>query len=121
MSNLLATMNAEREALVKRLAEHKPDPNLATRIAALRAELAKLQADASGAGLKAEIAAIDKAIAAIESPGKVTKPMSETGRAAIKQGLQKYHENRKKAVQAPAAPPTAPVPASGERNVAQRK
>jgi hypothetical protein len=114
-------MKAERESLVKRLADHKADPSLAARITTLRAELANLQAEASGAALRAEIGAIDKAINAVENPGKVTRPMSETGRAAIKQGLQKYHENRKKASHTPAAPPTAPVAASGDRSVTQRK
>jgi hypothetical protein len=109
-------MKAERESLVKRLADHKADPSLATRITTLKTELAKLQAQASGADLKAQIAAVDKAIAAIENPGKVTKPMSEAGKAAIKEGLARYHENRKVGAQAngplakaPAAPPAMPV------------
>jgi hypothetical protein len=116
---LLDTMKAERTKLVKALEAHKADPVVTARITELKTELAKLTAQLSGADLKAQIAAVDRAIKAIENPGKVTKPMSEKGRLAIKAGLQRYHENRKKAAAAPPAPPTAPVAASGERSVAK--
>ena len=49
------------------------------------------------------------------SEGESGKPMSEAGKAAIKEGLRKYHENRKKTAQ-PVVPPPA---ASGERSVAK--
>lgn len=127
MSNLLATMKVERESLVKRLAEHKADPSLATRITTLKTELGKLQAQASGADLKTQIAAIDKAIAAIENPGKVTRPMSEAGKVAIKEGLARYHQSRKVGAQAnaplkaPAAPSTSPVGVTGEQSVGKKR
>jgi hypothetical protein len=117
---LLDTMKAERTKLVKALEAHKADPAITARITELKTELAKLTASLTGADTKAQIAAVDRAIAAIENPGKVGKPMSEKGRLAIKAGLQRYHENRKKAAaQVPAAPPTVPVAASGERSVAK--
>ena len=106
---LLDTMKAERAKLVRALETHKADPAITAHITELKTELAKLIAQLSGADIKAQIAAVDRAIKAIENPGKITKPMSETGKAAIKEGLRKYHESRKKAAQAPAAPPTAPV------------
>jgi hypothetical protein len=79
--------------------------------------LSKLTASLSGADIKTQIAAVDRAIKAIENPGKVTKPMSEAGKAAIKEGLRKYHEGRNAAGK-PVVPPPA---ASGERSVAKRK
>ena len=118
---LLDTMKAERTKLVKALETHKADPAITARITEPKTQLAKLTASLSGADIKTQIAAVDRAIKAIENPGKVTKRMSEKGRLAIKAGLQRYHENRKKAAQAPAAPPTAPVAASGERSVAKKK
>ena len=117
---LLDTMKAERTKLVKAIETHKADPAITARITELKTELAKLTASLSGADIKAQISAVDRAIKAIENPGKVTKPMSEAGKAAIKEGLRKYHEGRK-AAQAPAAAPTVPVAASSERNVAKRK
>ena len=118
---LLDTMKAERTKLVKALETHKADPAITARITELKTELGKLTAQLSGADLKAQIAAVDRAIKAVENPNRVSKPMSDAGKAAIKEGLRKYHENRKKAAQAPAAPPTAPVAASGERSVAKKK
>ena len=106
---------------MKALETHKADPAITARITELKTELAKLTASLSGADIKAQISAVDRAINAIENPGKVTKPMSEAGKAAIKEGLRKYHEGRKKAAQAPAAPPAVPVAASSERNIAKRK
>jgi hypothetical protein len=106
---LLDTMKAERTKLVKALEAHKSDPAITARISELKAELAKLTAQLSGADLKAQIAAVDRAIKAVENPNRVSKPMSEAGKAAIKAGLQRYHENRKKAASAPAAPPAVPV------------
>jgi len=106
---LLETMKAERTKLMKAFETHKADPAITARITELKAELIKLTAQLSGADLKAQIAAVDRAIKAIENPGKVTKPMSEKGRLAIKAGLQRYHENRKKAAQADAALPKAPA------------
>jgi hypothetical protein len=116
---LLDTMKAERTKLVKALETHKADPAITARMTELKTELTKLTAQLSGADLKAQIAAVDRAIKAIENPGKVTKPMWEAGKAAIKEGLRKYHENRKKAAATPPAPPTVPVAASGERSVAK--
>jgi hypothetical protein len=118
---LLDTMKAERTKLVKALEVHKADPAITTRITELKAELAKLTGQLSGADLKAQIAAVDRAIKAVENPNRVNKPMSEKGRLAIKAGLQRYHENRKKAAQLAAAPPTAPAAASGERSVGKKK
>lgn len=117
---LLDTMKAERTKLVKALEAHKADPAITARITELKTELAKLSAQLSGADLKSQIAAVDRAIKAVENPGRATKPMSEAGKAAIKAGLARYHENRK-AAQAPAAPPTAPVAASSERSLAKKK
>jgi hypothetical protein len=106
---LLDTMKAERTKLVKAFETYKADPAINSRIAELRTELTKLTAQLSGADIKAQIAAVDRAIAAIENPTKVGRPMSEAGKAAIKAGLQRYHENKKKAASAPAAPPTVAV------------
>jgi hypothetical protein len=113
---LLETMKAERTKLMKAFETYKADPAITARIAELKIELAKLTPQLSGADLKAQIAVVDRAIAAIENPTKVGKPMSEAGKAAIKAGLQRYHEIRKKTAQtdasspkAPAAPPAAPV------------
>ncbi len=114
-------MRAERTKLVKAFEVHKADPAITARIAELKTELARLTAQLSGADLKSQIAAVDRAIKAIESPNRVSKPMSEKGRLAIQAGLQRYHENRKKAAQAPAAPPSAPVAASGERSIGKKK
>jgi hypothetical protein len=86
-----------------------------------------LQAQASGADLKAQIAAVDKAIAAIENPGKVARPMSEAGKVAIREGLARYHESRKAGAQAnaplkaPAAPPTASAGTGGEQNDTKKR
>jgi hypothetical protein len=118
---LLETMKAERTKLMKAFETHKADPALTARIAELKAELANLTAQLSGADLKSQIAAVDRAILAIENPNRVSKPMSEKGRLAIKAGLQRYHENRKKAAQAPAASPSVPVAAGVERSVAKKK
>ena len=115
---LLDTMKAERTKLVKALEAHKVDPAITARITELKTELAKLTAQLTGADLKAQIAAVDRAIKAVENPNRASKPMSDAGKAAIKEGLRKYHEGRK-AAQAPAAPPTAPVAASGERGIAK--
>jgi hypothetical protein len=79
---------------VKALEAHEADPVVTARVTELKTELAKLTAQLSGADLEAQIAAVDRAIKAIENPGKVTKPMSEKGRLAIKAGLQRYHGNR---------------------------
>lgn len=106
---LLDTMKAERTKLVKALETHKADPAITARLTELKTELAKLTAQLSGADLKAQIAAVDRAIKAVENPNRVSKPMSDAVKAAIKEGLRKYHEGRKKTAQAPAAPPTAPV------------
>ena len=115
---MINQLKAEREKLVKALAAHKPDTALAARITELKTELAKLTAKSAGADLKAQIASYDRAIYALEHPtvSGTGKPMSEAGKAAIKAGLQRYHENRKKAAQAPVVPPPA---ASGERSVAK--
>lgn len=102
---LLDTMKAERTKLVKALETHKADPAITARITELKTELAKLTAQLSGADLKAQIAAVDRAIKAVENPNRISKPMSDAGKAAIKEGLRKYHENRKAAAQAPAVPP----------------
>jgi hypothetical protein len=125
---LLETMKAERTKLMRAFETHKADPAVTARIAELKLELAKLTAQLSGADLKAQIAAVDRAIKAVENPNRVSKPMSEKGRLAIKAGLQRYHENRKIAAQAdtslpkaPAAPPFVPVAASSERNVGKKK
>jgi hypothetical protein len=118
---LLETMKAERTKLMKAFETHKADPAITARITELKTELAKLTAQLSGADLKAQIAAVDRAIMAIENPNRVSKPMSEKGRLAIKAGLQRYHENRKKAGQAPAASPSVPVAARGERIVGNKK
>ena len=123
---MIDPLMAEWEKLVEALEAHKPDPALAARIAELKAELAKLTSKATGADVKAQIASYDRAIHALEHPtaSGMGKSMSEAGKAAIKEGLRKYHENRKKAAQPvvpPSAPPTAPVAASGERSVAKRK
>ncbi len=114
---MINQLKAEREKLVKALEAHKPDPALAARITELKADLAKLTAKATGADIKAQIASYDRAIHALEHPtaSGTGKPMSEAGKAAIKAGLRKYHENRKKAAQ-PVVPPPA---ASGERSVAK--
>lgn len=114
---MINQLKAEREKMVKALAAHKPDPALAARITELKAELAKLTAKATGADIKAQIASYDRAIYALEHPtvSGTGKPMSEAGKAAIKEGLRKYHEGRKAAGQ-PVAPPPA---ASGERSVAK--
>jgi hypothetical protein len=106
---LLDTMKTERTKLVKALETHKADPAITARITELKAELTKLTAQLSGADLKAQIAAVDRAIKAVESPNRVSKPMSEKGRLAIKAGLQRYHENRKKAAQP--VVPAIPLPA----------
>jgi hypothetical protein len=118
---LLDTMKTERIKLVKALEAHKADPAITTRITELKTELAKLTGQLSGADLKSQIAAVDRAIKAVESPSRISTPMSEKGRLAIKAGLQRYHENRKKAAQAPAASPSAPVAASSERSVGKKK
>ncbi|MBZ5698684.1 MAG: hypothetical protein LAN18_09075 [Acidobacteriia bacterium] len=107
---LLDTMKAERTKLVKALETHKADPAITARITELKTELAKLTAQLSGADLKAQIAAVDRAIKAVENPNRISKPMSDAGKAAIKEGLRKYHENRKAAAQAPAVPPPAAKP-----------
>ena len=114
---LIDTMKAERTKLVKALETHKADPAITARITELKAELGKLTAQLSGADLKAQIAAVDRAIKAVENPNRVSKPMSDAGKAAIKEGLRKYHEGRKAAGQ-PVVPPPA---ASGERSVATKK
>jgi len=117
--SLLETMKAEKAKLEKQLEQFKPDPAITARISALKEELSKLNASVSGSEIKSQIAALDKAIGAIENPGRVTRPMSEAGKAAIKAGLQRYHQNRKKTTQTPAAAPTAHAAPSGERpNVA---
>jgi hypothetical protein len=118
---MINQLKAEREKLLKALEAHKPDPALAARITELKTELAKLTAKAAGADIKVQIASYDRAIYALEHPtaSGTCKPMSEAGKAAIKEGLRKYHDNRKKAAQAPAAPPTAPVAASAQRSVAK--
>ncbi len=116
---MINQLKAEREKLVKALEAHKPNPALAAPITELKAELAKakLTAKATGADIKAQIASYDRAIHALEHPtaSGTGKPMSEAGKAAIKAGLRKYHENRKKTAQ-PVVPPPA---ASGERSVAK--
>ena len=111
---LLDTMKAERTKLVKALETHKADPAITTRITELKTELTKLTAQLSGADLKAQIAAVDRAIKTVENPNRVGKSMSDAGKAAIKEGLRKYHEGRKAAQ--PVVPPSA---ASGERSVAK--
>ena len=108
---LLETMKAERTKLVKAFETYKADPAINSRIAELRTELTKLTAQLSGADIKAQIAAVDRTIAAIENPTKVGKPMSEAGKAAIKAGLQRYHENRKAAAQ----PPATAQPVAGKK------
>src|ERR1035437_3799355 len=117
---LLDTMKAERTKLVRALEIHKADPAITARITELKSELGKLTASLSGADIKTQIAAVDRAIKAIENPNRVSKPMSDAEKAAIKEGLRKYHEGRKAAA-APPAPPTVPVAASGERSVAKKK
>jgi len=117
--SLLETLKAEKAKLEKQLEQFKPDPVIAGKISELKTELAKLTASVSGSEIKSQIGAIDRAIKAIENPGKVAKPMSDAGRAAIKEGLRKFHENRKKTTQPPAVPPPAHAAPSGERpNVA---
>jgi hypothetical protein len=111
---LLDTMKAERTKLVKVLETHKADPAITARITELKTELTKLTAQLSGADLKAQIAAVDRAIKAVENPNRVGKPMSDAGKAAIKEGLRKYHEGRK-AAQSVVPPPAA----SGDRSVAK--
>jgi hypothetical protein len=117
---LLETMKAERTKLLKALEAHKADPAITARITELKTELAKLTAQLSGADLKAQIAAVDRAIKSVENPNRVGQPMSDAGKAAIKEGLRKYHEGRK-AVQVPVAPTTAPAGISGEQGVAKKR
>ena len=122
---LLETMKAEREKLIQARDAHKADPKIAARITELKAELTTLTAQVSGADIKAKIAAVDRAIKSIENPGRVTRPMSEEGKARIKAGLANYHAKRKAAAQGTASAaseaaqsvsPAAPVvtPAKGK-------
>lgn len=119
--SLLETLKTEKAKLEKQLEQFKADPAVAARIAELKVELAKLSESVNGSAIRSQIVALDKAILAIESPDKATRPMSEQGRTAIKAGLQRYHENRKKAAEAAPAPPVAPVAPGGEQHVAKRK
>jgi hypothetical protein len=105
---LLETMKAEREKLIQARDAHKADPKIAARVTELKAELGTLTAQISGADIKAKIAAVDRAIKSIENPGRVTRPMSEEGKARIKAGLANYHAKRKAAAQGTALA-TSPV------------
>jgi hypothetical protein len=107
---LLETMKTERERLVKARDEFKADPKIAARITELKTELATLTAQLTGTSIKSQIVAIDRAIKAIENPKRVSKPMSEEGKARIKAGLAAYHQKRKAtAAASPVTQTVAPV------------